>query len=137
MTDQISSRSITFTARKLHFRIVMRQIVFSLALQAVAATVLLGLGGWLVIQGELTLGQLVAAELIVMMIVSSFAKIGKYFESFYDLLASVDKLGKLFDLPVERHDKLFHLQDATAASLQMTRRHAGHSRHQIARRTVV
>ncbi len=104
-------------ARKLHFRIVMRQIVFALALQAVAATALLGLGGWLVIQGELTLGQLVAAELIVMMIVGSFAKIGKFFESFYDLLASVDKLGKLFDLPVERHDKLFHLQDATAASL--------------------
>jgi ABC-type bacteriocin/lantibiotic exporter with double-glycine peptidase domain len=79
--------------------------------------VLLGLGGWLVIQGELTLGQLVASELIVMMIVGSFAKVGKYLESFYDLLAGVDKLGKLFDLPVERHDKLFHLQDAKAASL--------------------
>ena len=98
----------------------MRQIIFALGLQAVAATVLLGLGGWLVISGELTLGQLVAAELIVMMIVGSFAKIGKYLESFYDLLASVDKLGKLFDLPVERHDKLFHLQDATAASVEFS-----------------
>ena len=107
-------------ARKLHFRVVMRQIIFALGLQAVAATALLGLGGWLVISGELTLGQLVAAELIVMMIVGSFAKLGKLLESFYDLLASVDKLGKLFDLPVERHDKLFHLQDATAASVQFT-----------------
>ena len=106
-------------ARRAHFRIVMRQIVFALTLQAVAATVLLGLGGWLVIQGELTLGQLVAAELIVMNIVGSFAKIGKYVESFYDLLASVDKLGKLFDLPIEPHDKLFHLQDATAARLRV------------------
>ncbi len=104
-------------ARRSHFRIVMRQIVFALALQAIAATALLGLGGWLVIQGELTLGQLVAAELIVMNIVSSFAKIGKYVESFYDLLASTDKLGKLFDLPIEPHDRLFHLQDATAAHL--------------------
>ena len=104
-------------ARKAHFRVVMRQVVFSLALQAIAATVLLGLGGWLVIQGELTLGQLVAAELIVMMIVGAFAKIGKYFETFYDLLASVDKLGRLFDLPIERHDKLFHLQEVSAASL--------------------
>ncbi len=80
-------------ARKKHFRIVLRQIVFALVLQAVAATALLGLGGWLVIMGELTLGQLVAAELIVMMIVGSFAKLGKHMESFYDLLASVDKLG--------------------------------------------
>ncbi|MEM8678716.1 MAG: ATP-binding cassette domain-containing protein [Planctomycetota bacterium] len=106
-------------ARRTHFRIVMRQIIFALTLQAVAATVLLGLGGWLVIQGQLTLGQLVAAELIVMNIVASFAKIGKYVESFYDLLASVDKLGKLFDLPIESHNKLFHLQDTLAASLSV------------------
>ena len=64
-------------------------------------TLVLGLGGWLVIQGELTLGQLVAAELIVMVIMGSFAKVGKHMESFYDLLASVDKLGKLYDLPTE------------------------------------
>ena len=47
-------------ARRKHFRIVMRQVLFALGLQAVASTVLLGLGGWLVVSGELTLGQLVA-----------------------------------------------------------------------------
>ena len=76
---------------------------------------LLGLGGWLVIQGQLTLGQLVAAELIVMLIVGSFAKLGKHMESFYDLLTSVDKLGHLFDLPIEAHNKLFHLRDRSPA----------------------
>lgn len=106
-------------ARRAHFRILMRQILFALGLQAVAATVLLGLGGWLVIQGQLTLGQLVAAELIVMMIVGSFAKIGKHLESFYDLLAAVDKLGHLFDLPIESHDKLFHLQERVPAELNV------------------
>jgi ABC-type bacteriocin/lantibiotic exporter with double-glycine peptidase domain len=97
-------------ARKKHYRIVLRQLLFALGLQATVATALLGLGGWLVIQGQLTLGQLVAAELIVTVIVGSFAKMGKHLESFYDLLASMDKLGHLFDLPTERHDKQFHLQ---------------------------
>jgi putative ABC transport system ATP-binding protein len=106
-------------ARRAHFRILMRQILFALGLQAVAATVLLGLGGWLVIQGQLTLGQLVAAELIVMMIVGSFAKIGKHLESYYDLMAAVDKLGHLFDLPIEAHDKLFHLQERVPAELNV------------------
>ncbi len=63
-------------ARRKHFHILMRQILFALGLQAVASTVLLGLGGWLVIQGQLTLGQVVAAELIVTVIVGSFAKLG-------------------------------------------------------------
>lgn len=89
-------------ARKQHFRILLRQIAFSLGLQAVAGSLILGLGGWLVIHNQLTLGQLVAAELIVTVIVSSFAKLGKHLESYYDLLAAVDKLGHLLHLPMER-----------------------------------
>ena len=98
------------SARKAHFRILLRQISFALGMQAVASTVLLGLGGWLVISGQLTLGQLVAAELIVTVIVGSFAKLGKHMESYYDLLASVDKLGQLFDLPMERQDGIIAVQ---------------------------
>lgn len=117
-------------ARRRHFRIVMRQILFALGLQAFAATALLGLGGWLVILGELTLGQLVAAELIVMVIVGSFAKLGKHMESFYDLLAAVDKLGVLFDLPTESQERLFHLHEGTSATLeahQVTYRFGSHT----------
>ncbi len=90
------------SARMAHFRVLMRQIVASLALQVIASTVLLGLGGWLVIRGELSLGQLVAAELIVTVIVGSFAKIGKFLEGYYDVMASMDKLGHLFDMPMQR-----------------------------------
>jgi ABC-type bacteriocin/lantibiotic exporter with double-glycine peptidase domain len=105
--------------RRAHFYVVIRQVLSALGLQAIAATALLGLGGWLVILGELTLGQLVAAELIVMVIVNYFAKLGKHLESFYDLLAAVDKLGQLFDLDVEAHDKLFHLRDGEPAALSV------------------
>ena len=108
------------SARRLHFRILLRQIMFALGLQAVASTVLLGLGGWLVISGQLTLGQLVAAELIVTVIVGSFAKLGKHMESFYDMMASVDKLGHLFDLAIERTDGRLNLQKERPASLTMT-----------------
>ncbi|WP_197530891.1 ATP-binding cassette domain-containing protein [Bythopirellula polymerisocia] len=88
-------------ARQRHFNILLRQILFVLFLQAIAATVLLGLGGWLVIQGQLSLGQLVAAEIIVTAILGSLTKLGKHLEGIYDALAGVDKLGYLFDLPLE------------------------------------
>lgn len=106
-------------ARQKHFRILMRQILFALGLQAIASTALLGLGGWLVIDGQLTLGQLVAAELIVTVIVGAFAKLGKHMESFYDLLASVDKLGALFDLPTEHYDGIMELEANGPARLQL------------------
>jgi len=88
--------------RSNHFRILLRQVSGTLLLQACATSALLGVGGWLVIGGQLTLGQLIAAELVVSMIVSSVAKFGKSLESFYDLQAAMDKLGHLTDLPVER-----------------------------------
>lgn len=91
-------------ARESHFGIFFSQVLFILALQALAATILLGLGGWLVINGSLTLGQLVAAELITAIILGSFAKLGKHVEGYYDLMASMDKLGHLFDLPLERSE---------------------------------
>jgi len=93
-------------ARRKHFKVLIRQIIFMLLLQALASTALLAIGGLLVISGQLSLGQLVAAELIVAVVVGSFAKLGKHMESFYDLMASIDKLGSLFDLPIERMDGL-------------------------------
>lgn len=88
-------------ARKQHFRVLRRQIVGALFLQAVAAAALLGLGGLLVIWGQLTLGQLVASELIVTAVVSGVLKFTKHMESLYDLLASVHKLGLLESQPLE------------------------------------
>lgn len=106
-------------ARQKHFGILMRQILFALGLQAVASTALLGIGGWLVISGQLTLGQLVAAELIVTVIVGAFAKLGKHMESFYDLLASVDKLGLLFDIPTEHNDGVIEISNNAPARLTL------------------
>ena len=102
--DELAAEYIN--RRQTHFKILIRQFTFTMLMQVVAATVLLALGGYLVIIGEMTLGQLVAAELIVTVILGSFAKFGKDLESFYDLMASVNKLGKLFDLPVEPVNKL-------------------------------
>jgi ABC-type bacteriocin/lantibiotic exporter with double-glycine peptidase domain len=88
-------------ARRRHFSVVWRQNLFALFLDAIGSTVLLGLGGWLVINRQLTLGQLVAGELMVALVLSAISKIGKYIETFYDLQAALDKLGVIDTLPLE------------------------------------
>lgn len=100
-----------------HFRVLFRQIIASLGLQVVANVGLLVLGGALVIAGELSLGQLIAAELIVTLVVASFTKFGKHLESFYDLLAATDKIGHLLDLPLERTSGEGHRETASGATL--------------------
>lgn len=92
--------------RKAHFKILMHQIIGALSLQVLASSMLLGLGGWLVIKRQLTLGQLVAAELVVSSVVNSIGKFGKYLESYYDLAAAADKIGYLLDIPTEKRDPI-------------------------------
>ena len=89
-------------ARDAHFRIFFRQFVGTLVLQVVVSVALLAIGGWLVVERELTIGQLVAAELIVSAVVASISKLGNKLETVYDLVAAADKLGTLLELPLER-----------------------------------
>lgn len=90
------------TARANHYRVVFRQVAFALFLQVLASASLLAIGGAMVIDGRLSLGQLVAAEIVVTLVVATFSKIGKHVENYYDLLAALDKLGHLIDhLPSE------------------------------------
>ena len=78
--------------RKFHFYLFFKQILFLLGIYAFLSALILGLGGFLVMEGQLTLGQLVAAEIVVAVILSGFAKSGDYLESFYDLHAALDKI---------------------------------------------
>jgi putative ABC transport system ATP-binding protein len=91
-------------ARSSHFRILFSQISGLILLEVIASSALLMVGGWLVLQSQLTLGQLVASELIVSSIVVSLSKLAKKFEAWYDMLAAVDKLGHLVDLEIETEE---------------------------------
>jgi len=99
-TDELATNYVL--KRRKHFKILFRQILATIFLQILVSSLLLGVGGWLVVKGQLSLGQLVASELIVSSVVIGVGKFGKYLESFYDLAASLDKIGHLFELPTER-----------------------------------
>lgn len=87
--------------RRKHFYYRFSQSVGLVTLYAIASAVLLGMGGWLVLNDELSLGQLVASEIIVTGILLSLAKSGKYLEIYYDTIASVRKIRVMFDVPTE------------------------------------
>lgn len=87
--------------RESHFRVVFRQLKGALGMQVIASVALLAIGGYLVIARELTLGQLVASELIVTAVVASIAKLGNKVEIWFDLVAAMDKLGEILDLELE------------------------------------
>ena len=91
-------------AHRAHFIVIARQIAGSVVFRTVATVGVLGLGGVLVIDRQLSLGQLVAAELVVVTMLASVEKLISQFEDFYDLLTGIDKLSSLTDRERERID---------------------------------
>ncbi len=85
-------------AHKRHFRYTFSQTLMFLATWAFASALLLGLGGWLVIQGQLSLGQLVAAELVLSVVFVGISQMGTYLTYFYDLCAAVEELSLFYDV---------------------------------------
>lgn len=89
-------------ARRKHFRHLFSQTVSFLLMYAGASAALLGLGGWLVIQNELTLGQLVAAELVLSAAFVGVSQLGSYLGYFYDLFAAVEEISQFYDIEQEQ-----------------------------------
>jgi putative ABC transport system ATP-binding protein len=88
--------------RRRHFHVLFTQIAGSVLVQILANASVLVIGGWLVIEGQLTLGQLVAAEIVVSSLAAGIGKLGKYLEAFYDLSASTDKISHVLLAPRKR-----------------------------------
>ncbi|QHL91400.1 ABC transporter ATP-binding protein [Sphingomonas changnyeongensis] len=101
--DQTEARTAAYVdAHRRHFHYAFPQTVALLVLYAVASAGLLALGGWLVIQNQLSIGQLVAAELIMSGIFYGAASLGPYLDTFYDMVAGLEELSLFRDIPQER-----------------------------------
>ncbi len=84
-----------------HFRMHFSQSISLFVIYAFGSAVLLGLGGWLVLQSQLNIGQLVAAELILSIVFYSIAQFGVYLTYFYDLCGAIDELSLFYAVKAE------------------------------------
>jgi putative ABC transport system ATP-binding protein len=63
--------------------------------------ILLGLGGFLVLNAELSAGQLVAAALVVNGIIASIPSLQDFFFSVYNYSTALDMVARFYDYPLE------------------------------------
>lgn len=118
-------------ARREHFSVLFRLAFGTYFFQAFASAGILAIGGWLVINRQLTLGQLVAAELVVLNVLSALEKLIRNCDTFYDLLTGLDKVGHLTDLPIERIGGNNLPEIETGLSVQCRKLHFSYSAREI------
>ena len=88
-------------ARESHFQVLKFQFIQLVIFKVLVTAGLLAIGGILVLNQQMNIGQFVAAEIIILLIIGSFEKIISGIESFYDILTSLDKLGQVVDKELE------------------------------------
>ena len=100
--DRSEAATATYVDRhRSYFRHSFAQTLACFLLYALASAALLALGGNLILAGELSIGQLVAAELILSGVFYGVSQLGWYLDTFYDLVASSEELSLLFAIPQE------------------------------------
>lgn len=87
--------------REKHFKIIKRQYTQLIIFKVIITASLLLIGGYLVLNQKMNIGQFVAAEIIILLVLSSIEKIIIGLESLYDVLTSVEKIGQIADLKME------------------------------------
>ncbi|UCD60584.1 MAG: ATP-binding cassette domain-containing protein [Flavobacteriaceae bacterium] len=88
-------------ARESHFKILVIQFIQMIGFKVLVTLGLLLIGGILVLNQEMNIGQFVAAEIIILLVISSVEKLILGLETFYDLLTSLEKLGQVVDKELE------------------------------------
>ncbi len=99
-TDELVSNYVD--ARKNHFKVLVKQYINMISFKLLVAAGLLIMGSLLVIDQQINLGQFVAAEIIILLIINSVEKLILSMETIYDVLTALEKMGHVTDLPLEK-----------------------------------
>jgi ABC-type bacteriocin/lantibiotic exporter with double-glycine peptidase domain len=93
-------------ARETHFRVLLTQFISLIGFKVMVATGLLLIGSILVFRQEMNIGQFVAAEIIIILIINSVEKLIKSLDSIYDVLTALEKIGYVTDMELENEEGL-------------------------------
>ena len=106
-------------ARENHFKILRWQYSLMVVFKVLVAVGLLLIGGLLVIDQQMNIGQFVAAEIVILLIVNSVEKVILNFETIYDVLTSLEKLGQVTDLELEGNKGIIMAQTDRGIELEL------------------
>ncbi len=100
--------------REKHFYVIQRQFSQLILYKVFITAGLLLVGGYLVLDQKMNIGQFVAAEIIILLIINSIEKLIVGLETLYDVLTAVEKIGLVTDLEI--HDGLKKSEPVTSDS---------------------
>jgi len=98
--EQVSNYLI---ARNKHFNVLLFQFNVLVIFKTVITAAMLIVGTMLMVNQQLTVGQFIAAEIVILLVLNSVEKLIINLGSVYDTLTAVEKASEITDKPVEKN----------------------------------
>lgn len=115
-TDELVSGYLD--ARKSHFEVLKIQYWSFVIFKVIITAALLIVGTLLVFEQQLNLGQFIAAEIVILVLINSIEKLIGSLDVVYDMLTSLEKVSKILDKPEERQGGIEPRQENTGMAIQ-------------------
>jgi ABC-type bacteriocin/lantibiotic exporter with double-glycine peptidase domain len=106
-------------ARTSHFNILLFQywaLVFS---KVVITAAMLIVGSILLLNQQLNLGQFIAAEIVILLVLNSVEKLIVNIDTVYDVLTAVEKLSKVTDKPLDKDGTMVMPKTGSGMQVQL------------------
>jgi ABC-type bacteriocin/lantibiotic exporter with double-glycine peptidase domain len=110
-------------ARQNHFKVLVQQFSFMVLFKVIVAAGLLLIGGILVMEQRMNIGQFVAAEIIILLVINSVEKLVLSLETIYDVLTSLEKIGQVTDMDLDANDGINLCDETTGKGLTVNLDH--------------
>jgi len=104
--------------REKHFQVLINQFRLFIGFKVFLAAGLLILGGMLVFNEAMNLGQFVAAEIVIILIINSVEKVLRIIDTIYDVLTALEKIGYVTDLKLDLNKGTAEIEEETALSIE-------------------
>ncbi len=106
-------------ARDSHFSVLIRHYSLMVIFKVLVASGLLAIGGILVMEQHMNIGQFVAAEIIILLVMASVEKLILSTETIYDVLTSLEKIGQVADLEMDHYEGIRLSEDSNSKGLEV------------------
>jgi len=104
-------------ARNNHFKVLLFQFNVLVIFKTIITAAMLIVGTLLMVKQQLTVGQFIAAEIVILLVLNSVEKLIINLSSVYDTLTAVEKLSEITDKPTEQSGSV--LLPATGKGLKL------------------
>lgn len=116
-TDELVSGYLD--SRTAHFKVLLFQYWTLIGFKMLITAAMLVVGSVLLINQQLNIGQFIASEIVILLVLNSVEKLILNLDKVYDVLTSVEKLAKITDMPLDEDGNLLLEENANGLAVSV------------------